>query len=231
MPGAGHSGQVLGIAIHCGSGIVVSGCGIPPYPNRLSDSAPHTAAAIKVWCFDPPVDSGDSGGSTNGSGLSGHLEHTLLGHTDSVNAVQLLYTAAHPVAQSSCRPLAASASNDTTIIIWDLTRAEAQRTLRGHLGAVTALTRAPTGLYSASSDGTVREWNWRTGECCRVLVESDCSLSALSLHSGTVAVGSFDGRLQLYSDEGFGSCRQMAEVVAAESEDPNEQVAVPSVLN
>jgi WD40 repeat protein/DNA-binding SARP family transcriptional activator len=55
----------------------------------------------------------------------------------------------------------ASVSDDRAAIIWDVTKRQAQQTLRGHLSDVHGVTFSPDGktLYTCSSDDTVIAWD------------------------------------------------------------------------
>jgi WD40 repeat protein len=63
--------------------------------------------------------------------------------------------------------------HDYTVKVWDWQKNVKTpiRTLKGHTGAVNYAEWSPEGNYivSASSDGTARVWNWRTGKTLSVL--------------------------------------------------------------
>jgi len=91
----------------------------------------------------------------------GALIRILRGHTAFVNAVAYAPDGACLV----------SASDDSTLIVWDAATGEAMRTLRGHMSAVNAVAYAPDGarLVSASNDSTLIVWDAATGEALRTL--------------------------------------------------------------
>jgi WD40 repeat protein len=68
---------------------------------------------------------------------------------------------------------AVSASKDEAVSVWDLETGALEATLRGHRGSILALLVHADRLYSASADGTVREWAAGTWEELRVLVACD----------------------------------------------------------
>ena len=72
-----------------------------------------------------------------------------------------------------------------------------RRTLLGHAAAVTALAWLPTGLASASDDGTVRVWDTDSGVARLVYRGHSAPVVALvSLDTGGVVTGDADGRLR-----------------------------------
>lgn len=104
---------------------------------------------------------------------------TLEGHSDWVNAVAL----------SRDSKLLASASDDETVRLWDLTMGAAPKTLKGHSNSVRAVafSRDSKLLMSASDDKTVRLWDPTTG----------AALKTLKGHSNWVSAVAFsrDGKL------------------------------------
>ncbi|KAF2190335.1 WD40 repeat-like protein [Zopfia rhizophila CBS 207.26] len=65
----------------------------------------------------------------------------------------------------------ASASDDSTVKIWNVSSGECEQTLEGHIGYVrsVAFSHDSTRLASASDDRTVKIWNVSSGECEQTL--------------------------------------------------------------
>ena len=101
--------------------------------------------------------------------------------------------------------LAASASADQTLILWDLASGSALRQLAGHQQTVTACAFSPDGrrLVSASSDGTLRLWDLASGEhralAAHYQAVNACSYSADGEH---IVSASSDGTLRVWSPDG-----------------------------
>jgi roadblock/LC7 domain-containing protein len=85
----------------------------------------------------------------------------LEGHSDEVNAVVF----------SPDGHLVASASNDSTVRVWETATGACRSVLEGHSGPVSAVVFSPDGqlVASASTDSTVRVWETATGACHSVL--------------------------------------------------------------
>jgi WD40 repeat protein len=77
-----------------------------------------------------------------------------------------------------------SASDDTTIRVWNWRTGQVLQTLVGHEGAVTDLQLLSDGLrlLSAAEDGRVRAWDFRTGQNLATYVNLDIPVSALAVN-------------------------------------------------
>jgi WD domain, G-beta repeat len=122
------------------------------------------------------LDAGSSGSSAGGGSSDrllprGPAKATLAGHRAPVTAV-----AVHPRYS-----LVASASEDTTVKVWDYETAQYERTLKGHTGAVTAVAFDLTGawLATASADMSAKLWDLSTYACVKTLKGHDHTLSAV----------------------------------------------------
>ena len=60
-----------------------------------------------------------------------------------------------------------SASDDSTLKVWDVRTGEARLTLQGHTATVAGCAVSPDGAFivSASEDTTLKVWDTRTGIC------------------------------------------------------------------
>ena len=95
------------------------------------------------------------------------------------------------------RVLAAAGGNseDFAIHLWDAASGEAIGTLSGHSGIVWDVAFSPDGrlLASASSDGTARIWDWRSGNLLKTLDFPDqVGIVSFSPDGQTLAVGGLD---------------------------------------
>src|SRR5205807_764042 len=127
---------------------------IGKFIRQLGDSAPAPWIAPLHSCLEPP---------------GGALIRTLKGHSGSVNGVAL----------SGDGWLAISASDDTTLKVWEVESGCELRTLQGHSWGVNQVTLSGDGrlAISASEDKTLKVWE----------VESGRELRTLQGHSGYVA--------------------------------------------
>lgn len=71
--------------------------------------------------------------------------------------------------------LLASASEDRTICLWNVSSGELCTVLRGHSEGVSAVVFSPDGAYllSAGADGAVKVWDVQTGDCVNTLRVED----------------------------------------------------------
>lgn len=123
---------------------------------------------------------------------TGKVLGTFVGHTDSVEAVAL----------SCVLPVAATASIDGKLLIWD----NATLSVRGtceHPEAVVALQCHPSQplIYTGCLDGAVRCWDLRTGVCVQTRTGNIKGIQsiALSPDAGMVVAGSDDTTARIYA--------------------------------
>ncbi|MEG4629517.1 hypothetical protein QUB56_07805, partial [Microcoleus sp. AR_TQ3_B6] len=120
---------------------------------------------------------------------------TLVGHTDSVNAVDLA---------PDCKT-AISASRDKTLKIWDTETGQELKTLTGHRDEVLAVDLAPDckTAISASRDKTLKIWDTETGQELKTLRgHSDEVLAvAIAPDGKTVISASYDNTLKIWDTE------------------------------
>lgn len=133
-----------------------------------------------------------------------HLLARLVGHTAGVS----------DLAWSSSSHYLCSASDDSTVRIWDARAAASSadpllKTLRGHSHFVFCVAFNPQSNLVASGgfDNTLRIWEVKTGKCVRVITgHSDPVTSVHFIRDGSVVVsGSHDGSCRIW-DAANGSC-------------------------
>jgi WD40 repeat protein len=116
----------------------------------------------------------------------------LRGHTGMVNALAFL----------PGKSQVATASEDSTVKLWDARTGRETATLRGHAGPVLCLALAPDGRFLAtgSNDRTVKLWDLDTLEERATLRghENEVTAAAFAPDGQTLATGSKDGTVRLW---------------------------------
>lgn len=99
-------------------------------------------------------------------------KYTLAGHRAKVTKVAL-----HPFYS-----LAASASEDASIRLWDYEQGEHERTLKSHAGIVTFLAFSPDGqtLASSSTDLSIKLWSMQSFTVVKTLLGHEHEVSGLA---------------------------------------------------
>ena len=97
-----------------------------------------------------------------------------------------------------------SAAGDAEVALWDLNAWKVKTAFYGHEGDASCI-RFPAGVpgshlfCTSSSDGTVRVWDLRNGDCTHKFdVQGECNASAFFPNGTAVAAGSHDGSTYLF---------------------------------
>jgi WD40 repeat protein len=164
---------------------------------------------INSVAFSPDSSTVAAGGLSGGvklwEALTGRELLKLTGHAESVNTVAF-----------NAAGVLASASNDRTIKLWDMSAAaqgRELRTLRGHGGEVHALAFSADGkaLASGSSNGEIKIWNTADGAPVQTLSGHTALVSsvAFSPDGKTLASASYDQTARVWNAAGGQSVRTL----------------------
>jgi WD40 repeat protein len=112
----------------------------------------------------------------------GYLIRTIEGHSGKVRAVALTDDGK-----------AVSASDDTTLKVWDIASGKLLHALEGHSGPIRDVALTDDGkTVSASSDGTLKVWDIATGKLLRTLEGHVACVNAVVLTSDGKAISASD---------------------------------------
>jgi WD40 repeat protein len=121
---------------------------------------------------------------------TGNLTKTLIGHSDSVNSLEILN-----------EQFMASGSSDRKVIIWDLYSYSIKYELSQHEIWVLSVKRLSSNLIaSADQIGRIIIWNWLNGSLVHKLKGHDSTVYSLDLYDDqTLISGAFDATIKLWN--------------------------------
>ncbi len=202
----GHGGPVMDIAVAPSGQIATAS-----FDNSIgiwTDGVPtwlegHRAAVnTLIFASDTALISGGDDFQVLFWSLTAGIPRLLGTHQGKVTAL----------AVSDSAHLVASSSWDGTVGLWPIGQNRAEllspppdlpkpRLLQGHSQGVNdvVFSRDGTRLYSASADGTLRQWDVQSGTETRVLVKNGFGINTLALNedAGWIAYGAVDGVTRL----------------------------------
>ncbi|MDJ0675879.1 MAG: DnaJ domain-containing protein [Calothrix sp. MO_167.B42] len=122
---------------------------------------------------------------------------TITGHLDAVTTVAIREASSLRLIAPNGNILV-SASQDSTIKLWNLHTGELISTFTEHSAPITSIAITPNGqiLASSSIDGTIKLWNFHNGKLLQTL--SGCSSVVFSPDSKTLLTGSRGGRVKIW---------------------------------
>ncbi len=139
------------------------------------------------------------------SALDGQFQWDLVGHTGGISDLSW----SHDSAQL------ATASDDRTVMIWDVESQKAVATLTGHANYVFCVSYNPMGniLASGSFDESIKLWDLRSKTCITTLpAHSDPVCSMDWNKDGTLlASASYDGLLRIWDSQSFSCLKTLIE--------------------
>lgn len=128
-------------------------------------------------------------------------ECTLTGHVGAVTCI----------AYSTSGDRIASGSQNTDVVIWDVTSETGLFTLRGHRGQVTDVVFAAGYLVTTSKDEQIKVWDLESERCVQTVMCHGGELWAVTFNPDTsrIAVGGSDGDVRIFKVEDQGTVLSM----------------------
>ena len=109
----------------------------------------------------------------------------LKGHANGITCLQL----------DESNRIVITGSYDATIKVWDTDTGQEIRTLVGHTRGIRALCMDKSKLFSGALDGSIRLWNWRTGEALSTIDHSS-GVITVDFQQDVLVSGSIDGNIR-----------------------------------